>query len=376
MAEKKSKGSIKGFKSSKEELHTVFYETGNVGLDMAVSDGRGLPKGGVVTLYAGPGAGKSTTCVDVSRRLLTKWRKEGLPYKIVYLDTEKSSDLIADGGLDEFYKDGSFLYKDDLITFDWLQDLCEDILNDNDDMGNVQLIIIDTLQGVVSKQELTNTLEGGDFGTAARLRNRFYKYYLPQLKAMGITCIFISQQRQKQGVTNPYEKTTKSTSTFGDKHYADCMLYFTKSSGADAGTKKKEIKVLTSDATVKLSNYFYTSIQVDEDKNRYGSRGIVKTLMKYGVGTDNWWIIHNLLQTYKHLRNDGSVQKPAWNISEDLNAFSDGSFKENSSKSEMRTWIRHNMTLVKDFLKSRDEYHNMPPIPDDDDDKFGLLDEN
>lgn len=344
-----------------ESLATQFLETGNIGLDMAVSDGRGLPIGGVVTFYAAAGAGKTTTCVDVARRLLKKWNAADLPYKILYLDPEGSNNLMHNLGFEKFIENGSFLYQKDSLTFADLQEYCDGIIDGVDEMKDVKLIIIDSLQNIQCSRERKSDLEAGDFGDAVRYRNKFYKVYLPQLKKLGVTCMFVSQQRKKQAVMNPYENPNKSALTDGDKHYADVLLYFTKAADTkNTETKKHDVTLAATGTTMGLNDFFFINIKIDNDKNRYGVRGEVKTLVKYGYGCDNWWILHNLLQKYKHLKNKGSASSPKWVISDELDAYTGNTFVAECDKVAMKSWIRKNTSLIKDFLRSRDEYHNMP----------------
>lgn len=359
MAEKKNK--FPGLAKPGTSLATEFFETGNIGLDMAVSDGRGIPVGGVVTMYAAPGAGKSTTCVDVTRRLLKKWHEQGLDYKVLYIDGEKTNDLMHGLGLEQYVDDGTFLYHGGLVTFSALQEYCDAIIDGDERLKDVKLIIIDSLQSIACGREMKGDLESGDFGDAVRYRNRFYKTYLPQLKAQGVSCIFVSQQRKKQAVMNPHENPNKSALTDGDKHYADVLLCFSKSTDSqNPETKKYDIQMASSGSDAKISDFFFITIKIDSDKNRYGVRGEVKTLIRYGYGCDNWWILHNILKQYKHLRNKGSAQSPNWVVSDELNSYIGNSFPEGCDKTTMKSWLRHNMTAIKDFLKSRDEYHNLP----------------
>ena len=44
----------------KKEKPVEFIETGNVGLDLALTDGKGLPMGSSTLLWAKPGCGKTT----------------------------------------------------------------------------------------------------------------------------------------------------------------------------------------------------------------------------------------------------------------------------------------------------------------------------
>ena len=56
------------FVTSDKDLVSVFEETGNIGLDMALTNGKGVEIGSYVILTAGNGAGKSTTCLDLVKR--------------------------------------------------------------------------------------------------------------------------------------------------------------------------------------------------------------------------------------------------------------------------------------------------------------------
>lgn len=363
MADKKKFSKLK---KPGESLATEFMETGNIGLDMAVSDGRGIPVGGVVTLFAGPGAGKSTTCVDVTRRFLDKWHKNELPYKVLYLDTEGSNNLMHASGLECYISDDTFLYHDGSVTFADLQEYCDAIIQGDERMKDVKLIIIDSLQGITCAREIKAELESGDFGDAVRYRNRFYKIYLPQLKRLGISLIFVSQQRKKQNLINSYENPNKSALTDGDKHYADVLLYFQKTMDSqNPETKKYDVHMASSDSKAKINDYYFITMKIDNDKNRYGVRGEVKTLIKYGHGCDNWWILHNILKQHKHLRNKGSANSPSWEISADLDNYTGNTFSQGCDKATMKNWLRHNMSVTKEFLKERDEYHNLPDVQEE-----------
>ena len=60
-----------------------FIETGNIGFDLALSNGKGIPVGASVLLWADPGCGKSTILADVSKRLLKRSKKNNIPFKEV-----------------------------------------------------------------------------------------------------------------------------------------------------------------------------------------------------------------------------------------------------------------------------------------------------
>ena len=62
-----------------------FIETGNIGFDLALSNGKGIPVGASVLLWADPGCGKSTILADVSKRLLKRSKKNNIPFKVLYI---------------------------------------------------------------------------------------------------------------------------------------------------------------------------------------------------------------------------------------------------------------------------------------------------
>ena len=49
---------------------TVYIESGNVGLDIALTDGKGIPLGANIMLFGLPGTGKTTLIGDFLKRIL------------------------------------------------------------------------------------------------------------------------------------------------------------------------------------------------------------------------------------------------------------------------------------------------------------------
>ena len=77
-----------------------YVETGNVGLDLALTDGRGLPMGSSTLFWAKPGSGKTTVVADASRRLIQAAKNRGEVFKVLYLAVEDSSALMTSLGMD------------------------------------------------------------------------------------------------------------------------------------------------------------------------------------------------------------------------------------------------------------------------------------
>lgn len=346
------------FATSSSALETTYMETGNIALDMALTNGKGLPMGKYVILTAEQGSGKTTTCVDLIKRLCNKHIAASIPFKMMFLDIEGSQELARKMGLGPLIDNGSLLYKDGPCTFEDLDQMATDIANGAPFYEGLKVIIIDSLTMIKSDQEVSS--EKGDFGNATRARNKFYKIFLSELKRKGITLISISQVRVKQGAT-AYEDPKKSAITDGDLHYADIILKLAKTTGGNnAETKKKDIKVTTSDKTEKLSPNFFVSYKPYGDKNRYGHFPAVTTLVKYSVGCDNWYIMREILSHYKYLVNKGTATYPKFVMSDELTGYVGVEFPVESDKKTMKKYLRENMGAIKDFLRSKDEYRLVP----------------
>lgn len=344
------------FSTKGESLKTVYMDSGNIALDMAISNGKGLPVGGYIILTAKQGAGKTTTFMDVARRKLRAWEEAGLDYKLIYLDLEGSNDLAVNSGF-EYYRDtvGSVLYmKRDRMTFKTLETISRKILDGS--YGDVKLLMIDSISLIMSDREVEREADGGNFGDAARGRSEWYRKWLAPLLKKGVTVLTVAQNRTKQNTTG-YENPNKPAITNADLHHADAIISLSKSiDGKDTECKKREIKITTSGKTEKINDVFKVTYTAYSDKNRYGHYPAVTTLMKYGKGCANWYIMHEILKTYKHLKNTGSATYPKWNFDADIQTYVGTPAGEDLDKRAMQDYINQNMESIKDFLRERDQY--------------------
>ena len=110
MATKAKKGNIKTVDI--ESLATSFRETGCVPLDLALTNGRGIPEGGSVLFFANSGCGKTTIFADMCKNVLERALEKGEDYKIVYVDIEGSRDLLLSMGLGPYIVSGNLILKD------------------------------------------------------------------------------------------------------------------------------------------------------------------------------------------------------------------------------------------------------------------------
>lgn len=346
------------FASNDKDLVTEFEETGNIGLDMALTNGKGVPIGSYIILTAGNGAGKSTTCMDLVKRILYRWKKAGLKEnKVIYIDMEGSKKLAEDLGFGEYINDGTLLYKGGPCLMSQLEHICQSILDGKKQVSGVKYIFIDSITNLICEKEQNAEIEKGDFGNAVAARNKFYKKYLAALEKEGITIFGISQQRKKQAVMNAYEDQNKAAVADGDLHYADIIIKVAKSSGGnDTETKKKEIFNATTGKTDKISYQFKVTYSTYGDKNRYGHFPPVTTLMTYGKGCQNWFILKTLLNSFEFLENKGSASYPKWNFKPELVKFVGVDPGADLSKADMRAYIANYLPEIKDFMRSVDKY--------------------
>lgn len=346
------------FVTSDKDLVSVFEETGNIGLDMALTNGKGVEIGSYVILTAGNGAGKSTTCLDLVKRILFRWKKNGLKdNKVIYIDMEGSKSLAENIGLGEYLNDGTLLYKPGPCTMAQLYDICDSIIDRKKKVDGTKYIFIDSITNLLCEKEVNADSDKGDYGNAVASRNKWYKKYLAKLESMGITIFGISQQRKKQSVMNAFEDPNKAAVADGDLHYADVIIKLSKTSGGnDPETKKKEVFNATTGKTDKISYQFKVTYTTYGDKNRYGHFPPVTTLMTYGKGCNNWYIIKTLLESYNYLSNAGSANSPKFNFSPELITFVGVEAGENLSKKEMRLYISQYLPEIKEFLRSKDQY--------------------
>ena len=66
-----------------DEPDTKFLETGNIGFDMALSNGLGMPLGSSILIWAEPACGKTTLFADVSKRLIKLHKAKGEVFKVL-----------------------------------------------------------------------------------------------------------------------------------------------------------------------------------------------------------------------------------------------------------------------------------------------------
>lgn len=362
---------LSDFITDEEEFIPTYIETGVLGFDLAISNGKGLPVGGCILMYSGKGSGKSTLCADIARRLLEKHEKAKLPYKCLYIDVEGGSKGLAlNNGLSKFVSEEHgkrLLYrKSKRTTWNDIEKIFRLILDKEEPFKDVKLVIIDSLSVIMSEAmaDEKKAINAGDFGSGAKDRGNLFNKYLLELKSKGVSFLLIAQQRQKQGASQ-FEDQKRAATSDTDDHIVDCILKLTRSGGGnDKETKKVEVVSAATGEKEKIATQFYCAIQAPE-KNRFCA-GLprVKVLVRTGQGIVNRYTMRNLLRENKFLKETGTGKSMKVSLSDELLAFvgSEDPFTQESDSRTTNAWIARNIEPLKEFLKSRDKYRMIPDI--------------
>lgn len=286
--------------SIKENKPLEYVETGNIGLDLALSDGKGLPMGASILLWAKPGSGKTTIVADASRRLIKKAKANGETFKVLYLAVEDSSGLMSALGMDEYMDSEDFLYVPRGFCWRQVETFYEAVLNGYGKYEGVKLIVIDSVNNVLSDQNVKNSVADGDFGTKSRERSAFYSKFLPLCKEKGISSIFISQVRQKQAASM-YEDPNKAAVSNVDLHNVDIIIKCTALTDTKYASKIEEETIFGTDK-VSSKCIFRMDSKAADCKNRFIRGNAVDLLFEKGKCVWNYFVIEKMLLANKLLK--------------------------------------------------------------------------
>lgn len=288
----------------KENKPLEFIETGNIGLDLALSDGKGLPMGASILLWAKPGSGKTTIVADASKRLIRKAKANGEVFKVLYLAVEDSSGLMSALGMDEYMASKDFLYIPRSFCWRQVETFYEAVLNGYGVYEGVKLIVIDSVNNVLSDQNVKNSVADGDFGTKSRERSAFYSKFLPLCKEKGISSFFISQVRQKQAASM-YEDPNKAAVSNVDLHNVDIIIKCTALTDTKYASKIEEETVFGTDK-VSSKCIFRMDSKATDCKNRFIRGNAVDLLFEKGKCVWNYFVVEKMLLANKLLKSPSS----------------------------------------------------------------------
>ena len=273
---------------------TEFIETGDVGLDLALSDGKGLPLGSSTLFWAKPGCGKTTVVTDACKRLIQAAKNRGEKFQVLYLAVEDSRSLMSSLGMDEYIESGDFIYHARGFRWRHVETFYEAVLNGYKGYENVKLIVIDSVNNVLSDQQSEKSIADGDFGTKARERYTFYQKFLPLCKEAKVSSFFIAQVRHNQAATAYNAPTDKAAVGDGDLHNVDIILKCSASSTGNDASKIEEETIFGKDK-VASKCIFKMDSKATYCKNRYTRGNAVELLFEKGKCVWNYYAVKKLM---------------------------------------------------------------------------------
>ncbi len=178
--------------STKMKVETL--TTGSLAIDLALGVG-GLPKGRIVEIYGPESSGKTTFCLSV---IAEAQKTGGLA---AFIDVEHA--------LDPKYARVVGVNLDDLLVSQ--PDSGEDALNIAETLirsNSIDVIVIDSVAALISKQELDGQMGDATVGSQARLMSQAMRRLTAVVSKTKCICIFTNQIREKIGVMFGNPETT------------------------------------------------------------------------------------------------------------------------------------------------------------------------
>jgi recombination protein RecA len=179
---------------SNAKMKVETLSTGSLAIDLALGVG-GLPLGRIIEVYGPESSGKTTFCLSV---IAECQRKGGLA---AFIDVEHA--------LDPKYARVVGVKLDDLLVSQ--PDSGEDALNITETLirsNSIDLIVLDSVAALISKQELDGQMGDQQMGSQARLMSQAMRRLTAVVSKTKCVCVFTNQIREKIGVMFGNPETT------------------------------------------------------------------------------------------------------------------------------------------------------------------------
>ncbi|MFP6887314.1 MAG: recombinase RecA [Opitutales bacterium] len=176
------------------KMNVSVISTGSIAVDLALGVG-GLPRGRTVEIYGPESSGKTTFCLSV---IAEAQRKGG---NAVFIDVEHA--------LDPRYAKIVGVDLDNLMISQ--PESGEDALNITETLirsAAIDVIVIDSVAALVSRQELDGQMGDATVGLQARMMSQAMRRLTAAIAKTQCVCIFTNQIREKIGVMFGSPETT------------------------------------------------------------------------------------------------------------------------------------------------------------------------
>ena len=310
---------------------TRYVESGNVGVDIVLTNGRGIPLGANILMYGLPGTGKTTIICDLLKRMLDSHKAAGIPFRVHYIDSESSRELLRSTGVMEYvyasdeYAPQQVIYHEHINGLEQLEDIYRRIADPKGEdiwSKDIYFNVIDSINrlSAESQLDLDESVNKGDYGDDARTRKKLEKKWFSIIQGLGITQFWVSQMSTKQNA-GMFEDKKKPAVTDFDIHNMDIILRLVASRSDDIDVKK--IKYNTIQGEKEDITKYVVKLDPGEKppytKNRYGQNLSLDVMLWRGRGIINAYVIRKMLVEYGYLKDLG--QKKAYAMSQELADF-------------------------------------------------------
>lgn len=176
------------------KMNVDAISTGSVAIDLALGVG-GLPRGRICEIYGPESSGKTTLCLSI----IAEAQRQG--GTAVFVDVEHA--------LDPRYSKVVGVDLDNLIVSQ--PESGEDALNITETLirsGAIDVIVVDSVAALVSKNELDGQMGDATFGLQARMMSQAMRRLTSAINRSRCICIFTNQIREKIGVMFGNPETT------------------------------------------------------------------------------------------------------------------------------------------------------------------------
>ena len=194
--------------ATKMQVSTV--STGSVAIDLALGVG-GLPRGRIVEIFGPESSGKTTLCLSI----IAEIQRQG--GNAVFVDVEHA--------LDPRYSKVVGVDLDNLLVSQ--PESGEDALNIAETLirsGAVDVIVIDSVAALVSKQELDGQMGDSTIGVQARMMSQAMRRLTAAISRTNCIVIFTNQIREKIGVMFGSPETTQEVVLLNSSHLFESIF--------------------------------------------------------------------------------------------------------------------------------------------------------
>lgn len=259
--------------------------TGSYSIDICSGIG-GIPRGRSIELFGSESTGKSSLCYHI----VAQAQKMGL--LCAYIDTEASLDLnyAATCGVDP-----SKLIISQPASLDEGLNLVEDLV----EIGDIGLIIFDSVAGVSPQKELDDDLSDSNVGQVAKLLSKFFRRNSQKIADKNVTVVFTNQVRDVIGTFFP---TFGTPGGHAFKHFA-AMRIMTSSAKKEKSTDD-EVNAVNFTATFKKNKlavpFKVATFKILFGQGIYQMEDLLTNCVEYGIITQNGTSKNSALYTYNN----------------------------------------------------------------------------